>query len=82
MKMGPSTADASAALCKPAYGGNVYLYYSLDGGAAWDTLTTLETFSYRAEDFTEVCMYVCIMGGYIFTCKLDWFHRRDSILNL
>ncbi|CAM9143952.1 unnamed protein product [Pylaiella littoralis] len=54
MKMGPSVADSSTALCKPAYGGNVYLYYSLDGGTVWETLTILETFAYRAEEFTEV----------------------------
>lgn len=54
MKMGPSVADPSTVLCKPAYGGNVYLYYSLDGGGAWETLTILETFSYRTEAFTEV----------------------------
>lgn len=54
MKMGPSTSDSSTAVCKPAYGGNVYLYYSLDGGGAWETLFILETFSYRMEDFTQV----------------------------
>lgn len=54
MKMGPSVADPSIALCKPAYGGNVYLYYSLDGGSTWETLKILETFSYRQEAFTEV----------------------------
>lgn len=54
MKMGPSVPDASTAACKPAYGGNVYLYYSLDGGGTWETLSILETFSYRTEEFTEV----------------------------
>ncbi|CAM9373083.1 unnamed protein product, partial [Scytosiphon promiscuus] len=54
MKMGPSVPDATTAVCKPAYGGNVYLYYSLDGGGAWETLSILETFSYRTEEFTEV----------------------------
>ncbi|CAM9440901.1 unnamed protein product [Hapterophycus canaliculatus] len=54
MKMGPSVPDAATAACKPAYGGNVYLYYSLDGGGAWETLSILETFSYRMEEFTEV----------------------------
>lgn len=54
MKMGPSVADPSTVLCKPAYGGNVYLYYSLDGGSTWETLKILETFSYRKEAFTEV----------------------------
>lgn len=54
MKMGPSVADASTVLCKPAYGGNVYLYYSMDGGSTWETLKVLETFSYRQEAFTEV----------------------------
>lgn len=54
MKMGPSVADSSTVLCKPAYGGNVYLYYSLDGGGTWETLKILETFSYRQEAFTEV----------------------------
>lgn len=52
--MGPSVADSSTVLCKPAYGGNVYLYYSVDGGAVWETLTILETFAFRAEEFTEV----------------------------
>lgn len=54
MKMGPAVSDASTVLCKPAYGGNVYLYYSLDGGDVWETLSILETFSYRTEEFTEV----------------------------
>eukprot|EP00904_Undaria_pinnatifida_P000099 jgi/Undpi1/1008/HiC_scaffold_10.g04472.m1 len=54
IKMGPPVADASTVLCKPAYGGNVYIYYSLDGGDTWETLTILETFAYRKEDFTEV----------------------------
>ncbi|CAN0429515.1 unnamed protein product, partial [Ectocarpus sp. 12 AP-2014] len=54
MKMGPTVPDASAVLCKPAYGGNVYLYYSLDGGGVWETLSILETFAYRKETFTEV----------------------------
>lgn len=55
MKMGPTVPDPSAVLCKPAYGGNVYLYYSLDGGGVWETLSILETFSFRKETFTEVC---------------------------
>ena len=54
--MGPSVADASSVLCKPAYGGNVYIYYSLDSGETWETLTILETFAYRKEDFTEVSL--------------------------
>ena len=56
IKMGPPVADASAVLCKPAYGGNVYIYYSLDSGDTGETLTILETFSYRKEDFTEVSL--------------------------
>lgn len=67
MKMGPSVADSSAVLCKPAYGGNVYLYYSLDGGAVWETLTILETFAYRTEEFTEVL-------SYIFSSRAAVFH--------
>lgn len=54
MKMGPTVPDASVVLCKPAYGGNVYLYYSLDEGGSWETLEILETFSFRNENFTEV----------------------------
>ena len=58
MKMGPTVPDASTVLCKPAYGGNVYLYYSLDRGGSWETLKILETFSFRAETFTEVGPYL------------------------
>ncbi len=54
MKMGPTVPDASVVLCKPAYGGNVYLYYSLDEGDSWETLEILETFSFRNDNFTEV----------------------------
>lgn len=54
LKMGPYVVDPSTVVCKPAYGGNIYLYYSLDGGDVWETLTILETFAYRNEEFTEV----------------------------
>lgn len=54
LKMGPYVVDPSSVVCKPAYGGNVYLYYSLDSGDTWETLVILETFSYRGEEFTEV----------------------------
>lgn len=54
LKMGPYVLDPSTVVCKPAYGGNVYLYYSLDSGDTWETLTILETFAYRTEDFNEV----------------------------
>lgn len=68
MKMGPTVPDASDVLCKPAYGGNVYLYYSLDGGGVWETLSILETFSYRTETFTEVGKVKC--SPKIFTFQL------------
>ena len=67
MKMGPSATDPSTVLCKPALGGNVYLYYSLDGGSTWETLKILETFSYREEAFTEVRRF------------LGCFCRKDNL---
>lgn len=63
MKMGPYVLDSSAAVCKPAYGGNVYLYYSLDSGETWETLTILETFTYRLEEFTQVNTSVEVYFG-------------------
>lgn len=53
-KMGPYVLDPSSVACKPAYGGNVHLYYSLDTGTKWKVLTILDTASYRTSDFTEV----------------------------
>lgn len=56
LKMGPSAQDPATAVCKPAYGGNVYLYYSVDQGETWEILSILETFVYRKEEFTQVCV--------------------------
>lgn len=53
-KMGPYVTDPDSVACKPAYGGSVYLYYSLDGGSSWDTLAILKTYLYRNQEFTEV----------------------------
>lgn len=63
IKMGPFVLDSSTVACKPAYGGNVYVYYSLDSGGTWETLTILETFSLRNEKFTEVNTYDTIKQG-------------------
>ncbi|CAM9423235.1 unnamed protein product, partial [Choristocarpus tenellus] len=54
MKMGPSVTDASMVTCKPAFGGNVYIYHSFDSGVSWNLLAALETWNYRSEFFRKV----------------------------
>ncbi|CAM9525001.1 unnamed protein product [Discosporangium mesarthrocarpum] len=72
MKMGPYAADTSTVTCKPAYGGNVYLYSSFDAGTTWNVLTILETWTYRSEAFHKVEVEVAANEGGNNTMRFKW----------
>lgn len=74
--MGPYVLDASTVDCKPAYGGNVYLYFSLDSGDTWEELTILETYNYRTEDFTEVRNIHSIVASVVTLARCTCSHKR------
>lgn len=52
LKFAPNTYVQSK--CKAAFGGDVTLKYSIDGGLSWTPFATYEVWRYRKETFTEI----------------------------
>ncbi|CAM9487124.1 unnamed protein product, partial [Chrysoparadoxa australica] len=78
VKMGPNVADQDAAICKPAYGGNVLTLYSTDEGVTWHDLELLNTWQYRFEHFTEVKIEVPVSGP---TTKVRFRWQQENFQN-
>ena len=63
LKMAPIVDDEGEALCKTAYGGEVSVWYSIDGGTMWTSFGSYPVHIYRQTYFTEVIEEVP-MGGW------------------
>jgi len=54
LKMGEKVENPDLAICKPAYGGNVHVYYRTNDLESWTQFAVLETWNYDSTAFRYV----------------------------